>query len=211
MCVGWVLLIGFALLRPVQPASPARYRCEVQPGPPARVRVYRATGETEVAIGPELVYRHPGKMASAADIDRDGRLDLLVLVHKSTRYDPEPAWRPFVYTLEGDVWAPKWLGSRVGRPLLEAAFVHTPHGVRMLTIEHFGDGQTGLTLYHWRGFGFWGEWTGEPMAAASDLRAADANGDGIDQISVRSGESRRTYVYCDGGYTPVAADREEGK
>jgi hypothetical protein len=210
MRVGWVLLIGFLLLRPVRPAPSARYRCDVQPGPPAHVRVYRATGETEVPIGPEFVYRHSGKMASAADVDQDGRLDLLVLVYKSTRYDPELAWRPFVYTLEGDGWVPKWLGSRVGRPLREAAFVHVPHGVRMLTIEDFGDGRTGLTLYHWRGFGFWGEWTGEPGPPQSELQVMDADGDQVDEISLRAGDRRETYVFKSGGYA-AADDREEGK
>jgi hypothetical protein len=157
------------------------------------------------------VYRHRGKMASAADLDEDGALDLLVLVHKSTRYDPRLAWRPFVYTLGDDEWVPKWLGSRVGRPLLEASFVRTPKGVRLLTVEQFGEGETGFTLYHWRGFGFWGEWTGEPCPAFSGLQVHDGDGDGVDEISVCIGERRQTYRYRNGGYAPAEEPREEGK
>jgi hypothetical protein len=149
-------------------------------------------------------------MASAADIDSDGRVDLLVLVWKRTRYDPKPGWRPFVYTLEQGRWAPKWLGSRVGRPLEEAALVQTPKGVRLLTIERFGPGRTGLTLYHWRGFGFWGEWTGPAGPAQSLLRVEHTRDSWADGISVLLGNRRQTYAYRDGGYIPVAAGRRGG-
>jgi hypothetical protein len=211
MRLGWVLLIGLLLAAPEPGPSPPRYECELKPGPLVRVRVYRVDGKRRQPIGPKLVYRHRGKMASAADVDEDGCVDLLVLVHKTTRYDPRPGWRPFVYTLGNDEWVPKWLGSRVGRPLLEAALVHTPDGVRLLTIEDFGDGQTGLTLYHWRGFGFWGEWTGAPGQPQSGLKVSDADGDGIDEISVRIGDRRKTYVLKAGGCTAAKNEEDEGK
>ncbi|HUU55221.1 MAG TPA: hypothetical protein VMY87_09925, partial [Armatimonadota bacterium] len=170
-----------------------------------RVRVFRSSGQTRRQVGPELTYRHRAKMASAADVDGDGRLDLLVLVWKTTRYDPRPGWRPFVYTLRDSEWTPKWLGSRVGHPLLEAAFVRTPEGVRLLTIEDFGNGRTGFTLYHWRGFGFWGEWTGPAEPTYSDLRVADEDGDGIDEVSVSRERRRALYRYRDGGYASAAS------
>jgi hypothetical protein len=197
-----------ALLSSVSSPGP-RYECDVRPGPPVRVQVYQGVGSQRCPVGPALTYRHPGKMASAADLDGDGHLDLLVLVHKKTRYDPKLAWRPFVYTLRDGRWIPKWLGSRVGRPLLEGALVHTPNGVKLLTVEDFGEGKTGLTLYHWRGFGFWGEWTEEPGPAQSELQVIDADGDGTDEIALSVGGRRRTYVFRDGGYVPVAKPCEE--
>ena len=187
----------------------ARYECAVQPGPPVRVQVYRLEGASRRPVGPELTYRHPGKMASAADVDGDGKLDLLVLVYKTTRYDPRPGWRPFVYTLDGDRWVAKWLGSRVGRPLEEAALVRTPNGMRMLTIERYAEGQTVFTLYHWRGFGFWGEWTGEPGPAMSGLEVEDVNGDSVDEISVAVGDRRVSYAFRDGGYLAADSSEEE--
>jgi len=205
---GGLLAAGLLLAVPRAPERP-RYECEVTPGPPARVRVYRVEANKRRLIGPELICRHRGKMASAADIDSDGLLDLLVLVYKSTRYDPRPRWRPFVYTLRDDEWVPKWLGSRVGRPLLEAALVRTPEGVRLLTIEDFGEGQTGFTLYHWQGFGFWGEWTGEPGPWASGLEVEDRDEDGTDEVSVSVGGRRQVYVFRDGGY--IAATSTEGE
>ena len=189
----------------------ARYECAVQPGPPVRVQVYQVDARGRRPVGAELAYPRQGKMASAADVDGDGRLDLLVLVCKTTRYDPRPGWRPFVYTLEGDWWAPKWLGSRVGRPLEEAVFVRTPNGVRMATIERYADGQTVLTLYHWRGFGFWGEWTCEPGPSMSGLQVEDLDGDGMDEISVAVGDRRMGYVFRDGGYVAARDSSEEGR
>jgi hypothetical protein len=163
-----------------------------------------------VRIGPPLVCRHRVKMASALDLDADGRLDLLVLVHKPTRFDLKPAWRPFLYTLEDGRWAPKWLGSRVGHPLIEAALVRTPKGPRLLTVEQFGPGQMGLTLYHWRGFGFRGEWTGPPLGTFSDLCVADLDGDGIDEISLRLGGARMHLAYDGDGYKPVHHEAKGG-
>ena len=172
----------------------------LRPGPPLQVRVCRRSGGRLRAVAPRLSYRHQGKMASAADIDEDGRLDLLVLVHKKTRHDPQPGWRPFVYTLREGRWVPKWLGSRVGRPLEEAAFVQAPEGPRLLTIERFAPEQSVLTLYHWRGFGFWGEWTGEPTGPLRGLQVSDDDGDGVDEVSaIDPGGRRRCLEFRDGG------------
>jgi hypothetical protein len=127
---------------------------------------------------------------------------LLLLVYKPTRFDPKPAWRPFVFTLREGNWRPKWLGSRVGRPLLEAAFVKTPKGPRLLTLETFAPGQCGLTLYHWRGFGFWGEWTGPPLGEVSGLEVKDIHQDGFEEISLLGPKGRQEFQYADNGYRP---------
>jgi len=50
-----------------------RSECDRQRGPPVRVQVYRLEGASRRPVGPEFTYRHPGKMASAADVDGDGR------------------------------------------------------------------------------------------------------------------------------------------
>jgi len=171
----------------------------LRPGPPVCVLVYRKAGKKLKLAAPVLTYRHRGKMASVADIDGDGQLDLLVLVYKKTRYDKKLAWRPFVYTLHEGSWVPKWLGSRVGRPLMEAVLVNTSAGARLLTVERFAEGKTVLTLYHWRGFGFWGEWTSAPMPAARSLQVKDRDGDGRDEISVvEFGGARRWFECSDG-------------
>jgi hypothetical protein len=186
------------------PSGDARAVVLLHPGPPLRVQVFRRTRRGLEAVGPVFTSRRRGKMASAADVDGDGRLDLLLLVWKKTRYDPQPGWRPFVYTLREGRWAPKWLGSRVGRPLEEAAFVRTPSGVRMLTIERSGENQTVLTLYHWRGFGFWGEWTGEPTPSLSGLRVSDRDADGIDELSAAEpGGKRLWFEFRENGYTEI--------
>ena len=197
----------FVLSSSALAAPPPRYLCTLRPGPPARVRVYRVEGKRRTQVGPEFSYRRRAKMASAADVDGDGKLDLLVLIYKTTRYDRKPGWRPFVYTLEDGQWFPKWLGSRVGHPLQEAAFVHTPKGVRLLTIERFGRGKSGMTLYHWTGFGFWGEWTGPAGPTMSGLRVSPPVGEGADGVSVKREGRRARYEYRDGGYLPAARKR----
>ena len=75
--------------------------------------------------------------------------------------------------------------------------------MRLLTIEDFAKGQTGLTLYHWTGFGFRGEWTGEPMPGLSGLRVMDEDCDGVDEVSLLAAEGRRRYVFRSGGYAPA--------
>jgi len=206
----YALLVGLLLCAAALASAPPRYTCRLTPGPPVRVRVYQEVNGRKQQVGPEFSYGRKGKMASAADVDDDGALDLLVLVYKRTRYDPKPAWRPFVYTLQEGLWFPKWLGSRVGRPLQEAAFVHALSGVRLLTVEQFAEGKTGLTVYHWAGFGFRGEWTGKPSAPMSGLQVEDADGDGVDEVSVISGGQRRRYVYRDGGYVPTPPTQTGG-
>jgi len=183
----------------------------LRPGPPVCVLVYRKAGKKLKLAAPVLTYRHRGKMASVADIDGDGQLDLLVLVYKKTRYDKKLAWRPFVYTLHEGSWVPKWLGSRVGRPLMEAVLVNTSAGARLLTVERFAEGKTVLTLYHWRGFGFWGEWTSEPMPAVRSLQVKDRDGDGRDEISVvEFGGARRWFEYTNHGLEARATLTHKG-
>lgn len=196
-----LLVTGYLAL--AAKADPAGLRVTLQPGPPAQVLVEAPTGGVFRAIVPPLSLPYPGKMASLGDIDQDGAPDLLLLVYKTTRFDPKPAWRPFVFTLREGNWRPKWLGSRVGRPLREAVLVQTPNGPRLLTLETFASGQCGLTLYHWRGFGFWGEWTGPPLGEVSGLEVKDNNKDGVDEISLQGPRGRREFKYADTGYRPI--------
>ncbi len=213
-------LLCFALLGMATGlAAPGQERMHLvfRSGPPLQVVVHARKAGRLQPIAPPFTYSYRGKMASAADVDGDGQLDLLVLVRKKTRYDPRLAWRPFVFTLQEGRWVPKWLGSRVGRPLLEAAFVRTPAGVRLLTLERFGNDsgalntgtQTVLTLYHWRGFGFWGEWTSAPLPRLSGLQVIDKNGDGVEEISLKRPEGMRTwFIYQRGGFVEIQAKGE---
>jgi len=90
-----------------------------------------------------------------AELDGDPLPEVAVLVHKSTRYDPAPADRLFIFDWAGDVLSAKWLGSRLGLPLLAAGFARAPDGLdRLVTVEHSGRERLALRLYRYDGFGF---------------------------------------------------------
>lgn len=99
---------------------------------------------------------HPWKIA-VADVDRDGRLDLLVGVHKRTAHKPFPHHCLFVYNINRKSVTKKWLGSSLGLDfddfLIEATC--TTEKPRLVLNEIQLDGKRTVGKYEWMGFGFW--------------------------------------------------------
>jgi hypothetical protein len=101
----------------------------------------------------------PWKLA-VADVDGDGRREIIVGVYKSTRYFPKPHNCLFIYAWDGRRAAPKWLGSSLARPFVDFAFVDSDGDGRaeLVAIETRRDGRRCLALYSWNGFGFTLDW-----------------------------------------------------
>jgi hypothetical protein len=94
-----------------------------------------------------------------ADVDGDGRPELVLGVFKRTRFDPVPRKRLFVYDWPGYTLVPRWLGSRLSLPFEDFAFVDCNGDGRdeLVALEQRPGGRRRLMRYDWNGFGFSGD------------------------------------------------------
>lgn len=102
---------------------------------------------------------NPWKLQTA-DVDGDGRHEVVVGVWKKSPRDPVMARRVFVYSWDGKRLAPKWLGSRLARRFDDFALadVNGDGWWELAALETVPDGKHRVALYRWRSFGF--DWIG---------------------------------------------------
>ena len=112
---------------------------------------------------------------TTADLDGDGRREIVVALYKSTRYIPEPHNCLFVYRYDGRDIYPLWLGSTLGRPFTAFAFGRVADEPResLFTLDIGLDGRRGITMHRWTGFGFhkvrsWGDWQSAALLTVRD-------------------------------------------
>lgn len=93
---------------------------------------------------------------SIADVDGDGRREIVVGVFKATRYFPKPHNCLFVYGWSGSRAFPKWLGSTLSKPFTDFAFASLDGDGEdeLVAIETLRDGKHCISVYSWNGFGF---------------------------------------------------------
>jgi hypothetical protein len=101
----------------------------------------------------------PWKLMTA-DVDGDGRREIVVGVHKSTRYFPRPHNCLFIYGFDGRTVRPKWLGSSLSRPFEDFAFANLDgdRAEELVSVEITRRGTRCLVVYSWNGFGFTADW-----------------------------------------------------
>jgi len=90
------------------------------------------------------------------DVDGDGRPDLLLGIIKSTHQLHFPHTTLFVYTFDGKQIRRKWMGSTMGRPLLDftLAKADSKGWQPLFTLERTLQGRVDLSRYQWHVFGF---------------------------------------------------------
>jgi hypothetical protein len=112
---------------------------------------------------------------TVADVDGDGRSEILVGVYKATRFFPKPHNCLFIYSWDGRRAAPKWLGSSLSRPFTDFAFMKGD-GKRMgslVALETRRDGRRCVAVYSWNGFGFTLDWQQGDWQEARLIEAAN--------------------------------------
>ena len=111
-----------------------------------------------------------------ADVDDDGKCEIVVGVWKKSPKDPVMAKRTFVYSWDGRRMLPKWLGSRLSRRFDDFALcdINRDGWDELLALEICANGKHRVSAYRWQVFGF--DWLG-CSSEVSGLQGLDfANG-----------------------------------
>ena len=139
--------------------------------------------------GQKAIWRQPGLnpwKVELADVDGDGRKEVIAGVWKKSRYDPVMAKRVFVYSWNGTRLMPRWLGSRLNRRFTD--FVLCPLDkdgkTELIAVEVAPRAASYITVYRWRSFGF--DWIG---------RAGPVEG-----VSIAAGNRKVVVVTKSGRY-----------
>ncbi|WP_299185776.1 hypothetical protein [uncultured Aquimarina sp.] len=97
--------------------------------------------------------KYPVYQYMIGDVDENGSNDILVGVIKTTRFDSIKRKRLFIFkNYEGYV-RPLWLGSRLGKPLVDFNFIKNKEGSFIRSVEKEKSGKVLIAEYKWRRFG----------------------------------------------------------
>jgi poly-gamma-glutamate synthesis protein (capsule biosynthesis protein) len=87
------------------------------------------------------------------DVNADGDPELIVGVCKSTRYYKKEENRIFVFNRDKDYIYPKWLGSKIGNPIVDFKIDRNTN--KLVLLEESNDTSIKKAVsYRWNGFGF---------------------------------------------------------
>jgi len=173
-----VALAGLPVVAGARPAPPVRMAADLDgDGAVERVEFRRGASQAvSVWRGARRLWRGvPARWTAwkvvVGDVDGDGRAEIVIGVHKATRYVPKPHNGLFVFGWDGRRAFPRWLGSSLARPFcdFEVRDVDGDGAAEVLAAEAGPDGGPSMAVYSWRGFGF-----------AVDEARGDAGGEGSD-------------------------------
>jgi len=87
------------------------------------------------------------------DVDNDDKPEIIVGVNKSTRYYDNEENRIFVFNADNDYFYPKWLGSKIGNPIVDFKVCKATN--RLVVLEKSEVNNSNMIVsYKWNGFGF---------------------------------------------------------
>jgi len=96
------------------------------------------------------VFRYDHYHFDTADVNRDGRTEILVGLIKKTTFDLEKRKRLFILRIDEGQLRPLWLGSKVCQELID--FRTLQKGL-VQTLERTSSGKYSIGVYEWQGFG----------------------------------------------------------
>ncbi|HEY3298784.1 MAG TPA: VCBS repeat-containing protein, partial [Armatimonadota bacterium] len=120
-------------------------------------------GEIRVARNGRTIWKqpklNPWKLL-IADVDGDGRREIIAGVWKKSPKDPVMAKRVFVYSWNGKRMLPKWLGSKLSRRFDDFTFcdINRDGWDELFALEIAPNGKHRIAAYRWNTFGF--DWLG---------------------------------------------------
>jgi len=88
-----------------------------------------------------------------ADINRDGRPDILLGVIKSTHFDTVQRKRLFLYKIDNGRIRPLWMGSKISHPIVDFRYKKINDQPYVITIEKENANGYLVAEYEWKGFG----------------------------------------------------------
>jgi hypothetical protein len=145
------------------------YHAVLDPSQPSPLQVIRGS---RLIAATAKQHWNPWRL-EVTDVDGDGKPELVIGVHKPTRHLPQPHTTIYVYTFDGKNITKKWLGSTLGRPLVDFCFgrVAGTSPSTLFTLERTLADSVALSRYEWSGFGF-NKLPGELVwPTASEVRA----------------------------------------
>lgn len=98
----------------------------------------------------QTIFKYVPYQFDTADVDRDGRTEILIGLIKSTEFDPQEKKRLFILRIDNGQLRPLWLGSKVCQELVH--FRSLDNG-NIQTIERTPSANYAVGDYSWESFG----------------------------------------------------------